>query len=199
MPISDCRLKCGLTGVRSFKAGNRSLRKQARARWLSGTFLLLLLTLLLSSCAYRVGSTLDDRPPRTCELGTVENQVFPPRPGLEYQLTRRLKDEMAADRRLRLVASGGNIRLRVSLMQFEEPTIVKDLDTTASSEILLRASVVMEATGEVPGGKIRRRITTSDGWAPALGESREAALDRLWRDLSRQIIDAASDWAWDEE
>lgn len=199
MPISDCRLKCGLSGVRSFMTGICSRQQTGMARAFRGSLLLLMLALLLSSCAYRVGSTLDDRPPRTCELGTVENQVFPPRPGLEYQLTRRLKDEMAADRRLRLVAGGGNVRLRVSLVQFEEPTIVKDLDTTASSEILLRASVVMEATGEVPGGKVRRRITTSDGWAPALGESREAALDRLWRDLSRQIIDAASDWAWDEE
>ena len=164
-----------------------------------GRLLALLVPLLLAGCAYRMGSTPDDRPPRTCEFGAVENQLFPPRPGLEYQLTRRLKEEMAGDLRLRLVSDGGNVRLRVTLMQFEEPTIVKDFDTAASSEILLRATVVIEATGEVPGGKIRRRITTSDVWAPALGESREAAMERLWRDLSRQIIDAASDWAWDEE
>lgn len=160
--------------------------------------LLLAPALLIAGCAYRVGTTLDDRPPRTCEFTTVENQLFPPRPSLEYALTKRLKEEMAGDVRLKLVETGGNVRLRVTLIQFEEPTVVKNLETTAPSEILLRASVIMEATGEVPGGKIRRRITTTDGWAPALGESRDAALERLWRDLARQIIDAASDWAWEE-
>jgi hypothetical protein len=50
----------------------------------------------------------------------------------------------------------------------------------------------------VEGGKVRRRITTTDGYAPALGESRDAALERLWRDLSRQVIDAATDWEWAE-
>jgi Lipopolysaccharide-assembly len=193
LPIANCRLQdAGRDeSARSVASAIRNSR-----RWI---LLAMLSVSMLAGCAYRVGSTLDDRPPRTCEFGTVENQLFPPRPGLEYQLTRRLKEEMAGDLRLRLVSEGGNVRLRVTLLQFEEPTIVKDLDTAASSEILLRATVVVEATGEVPGGKIRRRITTSDGWAPALGESREAATERLWRDLSRQIIDAASDWAWDEE
>lgn len=194
MPIANCRLQgAGRDeSARSFASAVKNCR-----RWI--LLAMLSVSMLTPGCAYRMGSTLDDRPPRTCELGVVENQLFPPRPGLEYQLTRRLKEEMAGDLRLRLVASGGNVRMRVTLMQFEEPTIVKDLDTAASSEILLRASVVVEATGEVPGGKIRRRITTTDGWAPALGESREAAMERLWRDLSRQIIDAASDWAWEEE
>ena len=201
MPISDCRLRQGKSDPRALSkcCSIRNRRSKFDNLPSLARLLVLLVPLLLSGCAYRMGSTLDDRPPRTCEFGTVENQVFPPRPGLEYQLTKRLKEEMAGDVRLRLVDGGGNVRLRVTLTQFDEPTIVKDLDTTASSEILLRATVVMEATGEVPNGKIRRRITTTDGWAPALGESRDAALERLWRDLSRQIIDAASDWAWDEQ
>ena len=157
---------------------------------------LLWFALCVSGCGYRVGSTLDDRPPRSVEFGTVENQLFPPRPGLEYSLTRRLKEEMALDPRLKLEGAGAQVRLKVTLIGFDEPTIVKDLDTTRASEILLRATVVIEATGEVQGGKVRRRITTTDGYAPALGESREAALERLWRDLSRQVIDAATDWEW---
>jgi hypothetical protein len=155
-----------------------------------------LLVLLLHGCGYRVGSTLDDRPPRSVEFGTVENQLFPPRPGLEYGLTRRLKEEMALDPRLKLVASGAQVRMRVTLVAFDEPTIVKDLDTARASEILLRVRVVVMAVGEVEGGKIRRTITTTDGYAPSLGESRDEALERLWRDLSRQVIDAATDWEW---
>ncbi len=157
-----------------------------------------LLWLGLGGCAYRMGTTLDDRPPRSVDFGTVENQLFPPRPGLEYNFTRRLKEEMAQDPRLKLAGPGAQVRLKVTLVGFDEPTIVKDLDTARSSEILLRATVVIEATGEVEGGKVRRRITTTDGYAPALGESRDAALERLWRDLSRQVIDAATDWEWAE-
>jgi hypothetical protein len=165
---------------------------------MSALCLLGLLAVSGSGCGYRVGSTSDDRPPRSVEFSTVENQLFPPRPGMEYGLTRRLKEEMALDPRLKLVGSGGQVRLRVTLVAFDEPTIVKDLKTTQPSEILLRARVVVMAVGEVEGGKIRRTITTSDGYAPALGESRDAALERLWRDLSRQVIDAATDWEWAE-
>jgi hypothetical protein len=150
----------------------------------------------LAGCPYRWGDTGDDQPPKTCEFNTVENQLFPPRPGLEYGLTRRLKEEMAQDQRLKLVSSGGRVRLRVTLITFDEITIVKDLKTARSNEILLRVTVVIEATGEVENGKVRRRLTTTDGYAPALGESREAALERLWRDLSKQVIDAATDWEW---
>ncbi|CAG0931248.1 hypothetical protein PLCT1_01697 [Planctomycetaceae bacterium] len=169
--------------------------KRTHYRFLRVTALLLLM-LVLSGCGYRVGSTLDDRPPRSVEFGTVENQLFPPRPGMEYGLTRRLKEEMALDPRLKLVGSSAQVRLRVTLVGFDEPTIVKNLETTRSSEILLRATVVVEAVGEVEGGKTRRTITTNDGYSPALGDSREAALERLWRNLSRQVIDAATDWEW---
>lgn len=151
----------------------------------------------LGGCGYVMTSSLDDMPERSVELTTVENQLFPPRPGLEYDLTRRIKDEIALDRRLRLVSEGGDVRVRVSLVRFEEPTIVKDLKTAAPSEILLRATAVVEARGYmVPGGSLRRRVTATDGYAPSLGESREEALARLWRDLSRQILDAATDREW---
>ena len=158
---------------------------------------LIVAALALGGCGYVMTSSLDDNPARTVVFSTVENQLYPPRPGLEYSLTRRLKDEISLDRRLELVADHGHMLLKVSLVAFDEPTIVKNLETTLPSEIMLRATVVVKASGEgVPGGSVVRRLSASDGYAPALGESRDEALNRLCRDLSRQIIDAATDREW---
>ena len=64
---------------------------------------------------------------RTVSIATVENRTFPHRPGLEYELTGRLKDEIAVDRRLVLSESTADVQLKVSLVRFSEPTIVEDL------------------------------------------------------------------------
>ncbi|MCC6574575.1 MAG: hypothetical protein IT462_12390 [Planctomycetes bacterium] len=173
-----------------------------------GLSILLLAAAILAGCNYRMASSLDGGPTRTIFLTTVENQLYPPRAGLEYDLTRRFKDEIAVDRRLRLVDGAADINMRATLIGFDEPTIVKTLDSGLPAEILVRATVVVEAWGDGIAGQpkrigdvevenvITRRITVSDTYAPAAGDSRETALERLWRDLAREMIDFVTDYEW---
>lgn len=161
-------------------------------------FFLAACCLAVSGCgAYTWSSSMDARTERTVHLETVENRVFPPSPGLEYELTKRLKEEIATDRRLVLSEAGGDVRLRISLVRFDEPNLVEDLDTGLPAEILLKATAIVEAQGEeFTGGATRRKVTVSTSYTPLLGDSRRAGLDRLWRDLSREILDVAADYEW---
>jgi hypothetical protein len=144
-----------------------------------------------------VGRSMGDDHKRSVRLETVVNRTFPNHPGLEYQLTGRLKDEIATDRRLVLSEGPSEVRLRVSLTRFDEPNLVEDLDTGQPAEILLKATAVVEATGDVfPGGVSRRKVSVSTSYTPLLGDSRSAGLERLWRDLAREIVDVAADEEW---
>jgi hypothetical protein len=162
---------------------------------------LAVICLLLGGCAYVWGpgagrKAFDDNK-RTVHLETVENNLFPNRPGLEYELTDRLKEEIATDRRLVLSEGAADVRLRVSLTRLTEPTLVEDLKTGEPAEYQLRATALVEAVGDsFVGGSEKRRVTVSTSYVPGLGDSRRAGLDRLWRDLAREILDvAADDWA----
>jgi hypothetical protein len=158
---------------------------------------LVVAAIFLSGCAYRWSSSLDGRASRTVSLETVENRTFPHRPGLEYELTRRLKDEIATDRRLVLADGAADVRLRVSLTYFTEPNLVEDLDTGDPAEILLRATAQVVAIGEdFPGGRVSRPVPVSISYTPQIGDSRRAGLDRLWRELAREILDVAADYEW---
>jgi hypothetical protein len=158
---------------------------------------LLLLTLFLSGCYQWSADPEFDAPRRTLSLDTVENHLVPHRPGLEYELTDRLKEEITTTGRFVLNEGAAEVRLKVSLTRFSEPTQVEDLKTGDPAEIMLRATVVVEATGEhYLGGRERRTVTRSVTYAPGLGDSRREGLDRLWRDLAREIVDVAGDeWA----
>lgn len=159
---------------------------------------LCILACCLCGCGYTWTSSLDgDGTRRTVFLETVENRLFPHRPGLEYELTDRLKEEIAVDRRLILTDGGGDVRLRISLTRFTEPNVVEDLNTGEPAEILLRATATVEAIGEeFHGGRVRRKVTVSTSYTPLLGDSRRDGLDRLWRDLAREILDVAADKEW---
>jgi hypothetical protein len=159
--------------------------------------LLPILCLLVCGCGYTIGPGVDDGPTRTVYLETIENRTFPNRPGLEYELTDRLKEEIATDRRLILSEGAAEVRLKVSLTRLVEPTLVEDLGTGERAEIQLKATAVVEATGEhFIGGRERRTVTRAVTYTPGLGDSRREGLDRLWRDLAREILDVAADqWA----
>jgi hypothetical protein len=87
--------------------------------------------------------------------------------------------------------------MKIALTRFDEPNLVEDLDTGLPAEINLIATADVEASGEtVPGGRVRRRVTVSTSYTPGLGDSRREGMDRLWRDLAREIIDVASDTEW---
>lgn len=157
-----------------------------------------LLLLWLAGCAnYTWTARLDGQPQRTVAFTTIENRLFPHRPGYEYELTQRLKEEIAVDRRLVLEEGNTDIRMKIALTRFDEPNLVEDLDTGLPAEINLIATADVEASGEtVPGGRVRRRVTVSTSYTPGLGDSRREGMDRLWRDLAREIIDVASDVEW---
>lgn len=156
-----------------------------------------ILVLAMSGCGYTMSASLDGASGRTLRLTTVENRLFPNRPGYEYDLTRRLKDEIATDRRLKLSEGQADVVLEVALTRFVEPNLVEDLKTGRPAEVLLSARAVVVARGKgVPGGEVRRAVNVSTSYAPALGEPREVGMTRLWRDMAREILDVAADTEW---
>ncbi|MBK8205842.1 MAG: hypothetical protein IPK87_03490 [Planctomycetes bacterium] len=176
-------------------ATDRPLARRWRLPFAAGA--LLWLGMMLGGCAYTWSASLDGNETRNLSLDTVENRTFPHRPGMEYELTRRLKDEIATDRRFRLTEGATDVKLKVSLVRVTEPNLVEDFRTGEPAEILLRATAVVEATGDAfPTGRSKRTITVSTSYTPGLGDSRRAGLDRLWRDLSREILDVAADIEW---
>lgn len=159
--------------------------------------LLALLVGCLMGCGYRWTSSMDAGPSRTIALDTAASSLFPPRPGLEYELTRRLKDEIATDRRLVLTEGAADVRLKVTLTYFTEPILVEDLDTGVPAEIQLEARAYVEAvSADIPGGRTRRPVSVAVTYTPGLGDSRRAGLNRLWRELARDILDVAADREW---
>jgi hypothetical protein len=156
-----------------------------------------LLALLLCGCGYTMTSRMDASESRTVRLDTIENRLFPHRPGYEYELTRRLKDEMAVDTRLVLTESRADVVLQVSLTRFLEPNLTEDQDTGLPVEFSGQASAVVVARGKgVPGGEVRRSVSVSQPYANEAGDSREDGITRLWRELARAILNAAADTEW---
>ena len=143
---------------------------------------------------------MDGERARTVTLDTVENRTVPHRPGMEYDLTRRLEDEIATDRRLVLKSGAADVRLKVSLTYFTEPTLVEEFDTGERAEVQLLAKAQVLAIGDAfPEGRQSRAVTVSVSYTPGIGDSREDGLERLWRDLSREILDVAADTEWAPE
>ncbi|MBE7493097.1 MAG: hypothetical protein HS108_15255 [Planctomycetes bacterium] len=162
--------------------------------------LLALVCLLPAGCGYTWTARQDGLPSRTLRLETIENRLFPNRPGYEHDLGRRLKDEIALDRRLVPTDGRADVVMQVALTRFSEPNLVDDVRTGNPAEVQLRASVVVVVRGKgVPGNEARRTISVSNSYAPALGEPREAGMTRLWRDLARRILDFAADTEWSGE
>lgn len=160
--------------------------------------LLVCVCLGVSGCgSYTWTSRLDGNVERTVRFETVENRLFPHRPGFEYALTERLKEEIAVDRRLVFTTGAADVRLKVALIRFDEPTLVEDLETGERAEIQLRVRALVEAKGDAfVGGRVSRKVSVATSYTPLLGDSREAGLVRLWRDLSREILDVAADVEW---
>jgi len=148
----------------------------------------------VAACGYTITSRGDGSTGGTerIVMHTVENMVAPPRPGLEYDLTRRLRSELFSDSRFELSASAPT-KVRVVLTDFLEPTLVRDL-TNVQTEIALVATA--EVRIEEPGQVRVATVTGRSSYAPGAGEGRDVGLDRLWRNLSRNILDAVGDRDW---
>lgn len=168
-------------------------------RWQSSVCILIAVVSLASTgCGYGMSSSLDGSyEARSISFTTAENRLFPYQKGFELDITRRLKEEIAIDRRLELSQGHAEIYLKVSLINFREPNLIEDTDSGDPAEVGLRVTADIQATGDAfTSGSTRRKITVFQSYAPSLGESREAALTRLWRDLAREIIDVAADTDW---
>ena len=161
--------------------------------------LMLVGAILTSGCAYTISSKLDAQDTRTIHFDGADNRLYPPRAGLEYDLTERIKDEIAVDRRLVLTDGHGDVRLKVVLSQLREPILVEDLDTGDPAEVMLSATVTVEGVGkEFHKGRVKRTISVSSSYAPSLGETQADGFKRLWRDMAREIVDFAADREWAE-
>lgn len=170
------------------RAGRRKLR--VRGCGVAGLAAAVLALIAPVGCGYTIGTRGGEGERIT--LHTVENMLAPPRPGLEYELTKRLRSELHADGRFE-VSDGAPIRVRVELSGFQEPTLVRDL-SNVQTEIALIATAVVRI--EEPGQVRVANVTGRASYAPGIGEGRDAGLSRLWRNLARNILDAVADRDW---
>ena len=160
------------------------------------TLILLTLCAILASCGYIVSSRSDGRtgPAERIFVEPIENQIAPPRPGLEFPFTDRLKEEMALDTRFELAGNAApDVTLRMTLVEFKEPALVRSFDNK-------QTEVALEVTARIRlktrDGTREMRVTASDSYVPGLGEARSAGLARLWRNLARNTIDQIADRDW---
>ncbi len=155
----------------------------------------LLALALLTGCGYRFSPHGDGGgggPTRSVVLETVENLIRPPRPGLEFEFTRKLKDEMALDRRFEL-SSSGTTRVRVQLTEFREPALARDFNNQQTEIALVVVAEVQVVDGNDSWGGV---VSGRASYAPGHGEGRDAGLARLWRNLARNVIDVIGDRDW---
>lgn len=159
--------------------------------------LLALITGLLSACA---GWTVSSRPdevhagPARISIGVIQNQVTPPRPGLEYRFSERFKEEIALDSRFELAGYKSGTRIDVVLIQFDEPDLVRNFDNT-KSEIAANARALIRIYE--PSSVREESVRAYQSYAPALEkDTRNDGLNRLWRDLSRKMLDAIAGQEW---
>lgn len=166
-------------------------------RTLLAIALLITTAAALASCSGWTVTTQPDnsnRPPVRISIGIVQNQVTPPRPGLEYGFSERLKEEIALDRRFELAPYGSGTRIDITLIDFDEPDLVRNFDNT-KSEIASNAEARIRIHGK--RGMREERVKAYQSYAPALEkDTRNDGLARLWRDLARKTLDAISPHEW---
>ena len=159
-------------------------------------FCLLLCVLTTASCGYVISSRPDGRsgPAERIFVEPIENQIAPPRPGLDLDFTDRLKEEMALDTRFELSgAASPDVTLRMSLIEFREPALVRSFDNKQTEVALEVGARIRVTTRE---GTREMRVTATDSYVPGLGEARSAGLSRLWRNLARNTLDQIADRDW---
>lgn len=161
---------------------------------------LALASVLFALCgcsSYSWTPSLDGQASRTVRLDGVENRLFPHRPGYGYDFGRRLKEEIAVDTRLVLTEGPADVTMSVSLVHFVEPIQDEDRKTGLPLVVRLEATALVVARGkDVPRGETRRKVTASASYPLVFNETRASGMDRLWRDLSRRILDVAADTEW---
>ncbi|MCA8938360.1 MAG: hypothetical protein KDB07_01010 [Planctomycetes bacterium] len=165
---------------------------------MSRSLLILTLTLVsigLNACGYSTSSRFDGGRERAARLtfGMARNQISPPRPGLEYAFTERLKSEFARDGRYELALSAP-ASLEITLTDFRERALVRDFDDR-QREIALNIEARIRVLRD--GKELRRGdISAWTSYAPAINESRDEGFDRLWRELAREALDFLDNGDW---
>ncbi len=144
--------------------------------------------LLLTACSYTVSSSSNgfNTPPKRILLASIQNKITPPRPGLEFDLTRQLKNEITLDRRFELTAYNPDLRIEIILKDLQEPTFVRDsINRQTEIGLILKVQVVIHQASQEQTFSL---LSQAD-YVPGLGESREQGLQRLWRNLGREVLD----------
>lgn len=161
----------------------------------------------LLGCGYSISSRADgarsdlrsasEEPARPIQLhvSSVQNQLVPPRPGLEYELTKALKDELVHDRRFELApAANWDVRLDVTLLRYQEPDLVRDLQDRATERAVIVNAQILVTQRD---GQSRTLHTFGrSNYAPVQGESLQEAKSRTWRELSGNILDRIDGIGW---
>jgi len=152
-----------------------------------------LLVLLVSSCGYRVLAETDSLDFRNLHVAPVENRTR--EPGLEDLLHRALVEELALDRRVRVVArEQAEVLLEAAVIRFNlDPTVEKN-DIAVQYEVKLDADFRLVSK---ESGRVLREISrlgspilisfSVDRSALGTRASQEAAEIEAARALAREL------------
>ena len=163
-----------------------------------GRTIVLFLLLHLSSCGYHVLAARESLDFERLHVAPVANRTR--EPGLEDVLHRALVEELALDRRIRLVESDlAEVVLETSVVRFNLLPTVEAAGLAVGYEVEMDADfrLVRPETGEVLldigslGAPIRASFPTADGALETRGAQEKAefeAAGAVARELARRLL-----------
>ncbi len=154
--------------------------------------LVLLLTVSLG-CGYRLGYRT---PPQVSTLAVpiFHNATFPLRRDVEYDLTEIVRKEFHTRTRLRIIDSDkADMTLKGTIVDFREVLIAdEDRDRKVESSLIAIVDVTLE--DHVNGVRREYRVTTTEPFSTASGESFRSTRAGALTNLAERIIAQVEYW-----
>lgn len=155
--------------------------------------ILSLMILALPGCGYTLGYRT---PPGVETVGVpiFQNTTFPLRREVEFDLTSRVRKGLERRSPLRVVHSGeADLVLRGTILEFRESLVIEgERDSRVESNLVAVVDVALE--DYVNGTRLVRRITTTEPFSVAAGESFETGRGRAIDNLAERIVSFVEYW-----
>jgi hypothetical protein len=150
--------------------------------------------LVAAGCGYSLGYRAPSEA-RSIAVPIFRNATFPIRREVEFELSNRVRQELGRLSSLRLADSeDADLILRGTIVEFRESLVVEGRgDEKIESNLVAVVDCVLE--NRLAGGARREfRVTTSEPFSTALGETLADRRGRALQDLAQRVVLGAEDW-----
>ena len=155
--------------------------------------LLLSLGLLIAGCGYSLGYR---KPPGVSSIAVpiFHNSTFPLRREVEYDLTRRVRRALHARTSLRIVDSDhADLLVQGTIVEFREVLVIdEDRDRKVESSLVATVDLIVEDRRN--GVRTRHRVTTSEPFSVAAGETFGSRRADALGNLAERIVARVEYW-----